>query len=88
MLDDNNIEMIAKKCPYLKRLNISWCTKVSEGSVAKLIRSCLSLQYLNLTGLKCLTDKVFEDYVQFLPIFDEDKYDSVKHHIAMAMEQG
>jgi hypothetical protein len=59
LLDDRNIESIAQRCPYLRRLNISWCTKVTEESVAGLIRSCLSLQYLNLTGIKCLTDKVF-----------------------------
>lgn len=59
MLNDQDVLLLANKCPYLRRLNISWCNKVSEAAISTLIESCLYLQIINLTGVKCLTNKVF-----------------------------
>lgn len=60
MLNDQDVLLLANKCPYLRRLNISWCNRISEETIAKLIESCLYLQIINLTGVKCLTNKAFK----------------------------
>lgn len=82
MLSDENIFLVSENCPYLKRLNVSWCNKVTDESLKVLIRKCKGLQYLNITGIKNLSDKVFEEYFELIDLFDEHKYDAAKHTIS------
>jgi hypothetical protein len=74
-LNDNSVLVLASKCVNLKQLNLSWCNEVTNKSLSKLIRNCLALERVTLSGVKSLNDEIFEEYLQFKPLFLEKKYD-------------
>jgi Leucine Rich repeat len=71
----------------LKELNISWCNSISDEGVNAVIKSCLSIEKLILTGLKSLSDAAFEEYAQLKEKFNEKTYDEVRYRIKKAVRE-
>jgi len=55
-ITDIAIIKLAQKTPNLKKLNLSWCFRISDASINHLV-SCNQLEYLDVTGCPEVTGK-------------------------------
>jgi hypothetical protein len=58
-VDDSICIMISKNCPNLENFTLTWCSDVSDSGIEKVIFSCSRLKFVDLTGLKEITDRSF-----------------------------
>lgn len=55
-IDNAGIEMVARTCPNLTRLELYWNTHITSSALAAIGRGCPGLAYLNCSGCKGVTD--------------------------------
>ena len=58
-VDDSICTLISKNCPNLSSFILTWCSEVSDFGIFDIVLSCKSISFLDLTGLKEITDKSF-----------------------------
>eukprot|EP00931_Biecheleriopsis_adriatica_P005797 TRINITY_DN107285_c0_g1_i1.p1 TRINITY_DN107285_c0_g1~~TRINITY_DN107285_c0_g1_i1.p1 ORF type:complete len:167 (-),score=17.66 TRINITY_DN107285_c0_g1_i1:527-1027(-) len=54
-VSDSIIEVLAKRCPNARRINLYSCRRVTDQSLRVLSQACLKLTELNLTGIPSVT---------------------------------
>ena len=47
---------IARGCPYMRSLNLSWCLPVNDAAIAVVAQHCRQLELLSVFGLLGVTD--------------------------------
>ncbi len=63
--DDDDTDVIANNCRYLKKINIANCGRIT--SVANLVRKCPELTYIKVRGCYQLTDDSMKDIANNCP---------------------
>ena len=56
-LSSRGCSTIARTCPILRELDLSYCSLVDDGAVQAIARDCTALELLNLTFCTKITDK-------------------------------
>ena len=68
--NDDDLVTLCKNSPNLKGLNLSWCNNLTAESLEIMVRSCLRLENLILTGVKDSKDIIFTEYLPLLKEFE------------------